>query len=381
MQKKCFNNSLENNGMSSDRRVKIDLSALAGNYASIKKIVNKKDVIAYVKADAYGHGLLKVVATLIDKGVSMFAVASLNELLEIRTLFSDIRVLVGSSYYSEDSLNLIAKHQGEIVVFSESHVELLESISLPCKLNIWLKINTGMNRMGISEHNFNSLLLRLKKCKNVNDADIILMTHFACADDSTPSSAMRQIDRFDQITKGVHLRRSAANSAAILNVPQSYYDIVRPGILLYGISPLAYSSEKFLGFKPVMTVESKVIAINDCEAGEYVGYKEAWRAKNKCKIAIVAFGYADGYPLTINENTSVLIKGHICNIVGRVSMDTLAVYLPNLANITIGDFVQLWGNDISISDIANSAGTIPYELLTRVSKRRIDFIYENKNEK
>ena len=379
MQKKCFNDT--SNNPSSDRRVRINLTALSGNCARIKKIVKESDVIAYVKANAYGHGLLKVVENLIDSGVTMFAVASLHELIEIRSLFFDIKVLVGSSFYSEASLNLIAKHKGEIVVYSEEQVELLESLVLPNKLNIWLKINTGMNRMGVTPRNFNSLLSRLTKCSNINSDNIVLMTHFSCADDLNPSASMQQIDKFDTITKGLPLRRSAANSAAILNLPQSYYDIVRPGILLYGVSPLDYTSENFLGFKPVMTVESRVIAVNNCETRDAIGYKATWVAVSKCKIAIVAFGYADGYPLVIKEHTHVLIKGQRCNIVGRVSMDTMAVDVTNIDAITIGERVQLWGGDISVNDIASSAATIPYELLTRVSDSRTDYIYENKYDK
>ena len=373
MQKQYSNQ--DNTENYSDRRVKIDCVALTHNYNNISKIAANSEVIAYVKGDAYGHGIVGIVSHLRSIGSKMFAVASINELLAIREHFSDVRVLVSSTCFTPHTLDLISRNNGDIVLYHQDHIKLLEEITLPNKLNVWLKFNTGMNRMGINLSDLEQSLIKLQRCNNVYSDDIILMSHFACADDINSSMNEEQLDKFVMGTKNLSLRRTMANSAAIINYPQSHFDIVRPGLILYGISPLINKDDRLDDFKPVMTVEGKVIALNNLHAGDHVGYRASWTSPQDKKIAVISFGYADGYPVSVADGTCVIINEERCPVVGRVSMDTMTVDVSHLATVRLGDGVILWGSSLSVAEVAHAANMIPYELLCHVSRRRTCYIY------
>jgi alanine racemase len=330
------------------------------------------DVIAYVKSDAYGHGLAGVAQTLSSTGCAYFAVASINELIAIRQVNQTARVLVSSSYYAPENLEIIAQYRGDIVVFHEEAVTLLENCSLSSPLSVWLKVNTGMNRMGISPDRFSAILKRLHACRNVAHDALIVMTHFASADDINSPQTAEQIERFDALTAGLPFRRSAANSSAILHFPHSYYDIVRPGLLLYGVSPIEAAHPLTQTLTPVMTVSSRVIAINHVPIGGQVGYKATWTATRPTITAVIAFGYGDGYPLNVKPPVSVVIDGKRCPLIGRISMDTMVADITDCATVTIGSHVELWGEQIPVSEVAEAADTIPYEILTHISTKRAD---------
>jgi alanine racemase len=361
----------------SDRIVKIDCSALTQNFNNIKKIAANSEVIAYVKGDAYGHGIVGIVRHLRSIGMTMFAVASVNELLAIREYFLDVRVLVSSTYCTPQILDIVSRNNGDIVVFHDKHVDVLQEVSLPNKVNVWLKVNTGMNRMGITQSKLKDSLSKLKKCQNVFSDDIILMSHFACADDKNAAMNLQQIEKFIAATENISLRRSMANSAGILNFPASHFDIVRPGLLLYGVSPLNHSDSRLQSFKPVMTVEARVIALNDIPEGESLGYRSSYKAPSDKKIAVVAFGYADGYPVSLKSDAYALINDIKCPVVARVSMDTMMLDVSHLEEVAIGDKVTIWGNGLDVSYIAKAANMISYELLCHVSKRRTCYIYSD----
>ncbi len=361
----------------SDRIVEIDCSALTHNFNNIKKIAKNSEVIAYVKGDAYGHGIVGVVRHLRSIGVTMFAVASVNELLAIREFFLDVRVLVSSTYCTSEILNMVSRNNGDIVVFNEKHVDILQDVSLPNKVNVWLKVNTGMNRMGIAQSKIEDTLNKLRKCQNVFADDIILMSHFACADDKNAKMNLQQIEKFTAATDNISLRRSMANSAGILNFPVSHFDIVRPGLLLYGVSPIINFDSRLKNFKPVMTVEARVIALNDIPEGDTLGYRAAYKAPSDKKIAVVAFGYADGYPVALKDDAYALINDIKCPVVARVSMDTMMLDVSHIEQVAIGDKVTIWGKGLDVSFIAKAANMIPYELLCHVSKRRTFYIYSD----
>lgn len=353
-----------------DRKVTINLSALSYNYNKIINMSSASSCVCFVKADAYGHGLITIVGHLINCGAKIFAVASPIELIEIRKYFTDIRVVVCSSYYNVENLQLISFYHGDVVIFQQEHITLLQQTTLANKLNVWLKINTGMNRMGVLLEDVASSITKLEKCANVT-ASISLMTHFACADDPTSDLTAKQIESFMSITAPYkQYPRCLANSAAILNYRSADAEIIRPGILLYGVSPLKNVTATELGFKPVMTLESKVVALNSCKTDDIIGYGATYKSPTCKKIAIVAIGYADGYPVTLRNNAEVLIGSTKCPIVGRVSMDTIAVDVSSCPNIRLGSRVVLWGDGLAVEKIALAAGTISYELLTRVSGKR-----------
>jgi len=356
----------------SDRQIFISQSALTANYQAITQHVQGSEVIAYIKSDAYGHGLTSVAQTLSAAGCGYFAVASINELIAIRQVNQTARVLVSSSYYSPENLEIIAHYRGDIVVFHEDTVNLLASCQLSYPLSVWLKVNTGMNRMGIMPDHFSATLKRLRTCKNVAEEDLIIMTHFASADHVDSPQTAQQIAQFDTLTAGLPYRRSAANSAAILHFPHSYYDIVRPGLLLYGISPVDRTHPLTQSLTPVMTVSSRVIAINQVDVGGQVGYRATWMATRPTTTAVIAFGYGDGYPLNVKHPASVVIAGKHCPLIGRISMDTMIADITDCADVAVGDQVELWGEQITVSEVAQLAGTIPYEVLTHISTKRAD---------
>lgn len=369
MPKQCFNKAPL---LHSDRQICISQSALMHNYQAISQYVDGCDIIAYIKSDAYGHGLVGVAQTLSSAGCNYFAVASINELIAIRQVNQTARVVVHASYYSPENLEIIARCHGDIVVFHEDAVALLAACRLSRPLSVWLKVNTGMSRMGILPDRFFTILQRLHTCKNVAKDDLIIMTHFASADNVNNPQTAQQIEQFDALTVGLPYRRSAANSAAILHFPHSYYDMVRPGLLVYGISPIRSTHPLTQALTPVMTVSSRVIAINQIEVGGQVGYKATWVAKRLTTAAVIAFGYGDGYPLNVKSPVFVVIAGKRCPLIGRISMDTMVADITDCVGVKVGAYVELWGEQVTVSEVAQAAGTIPYEVLTHISTKRAD---------
>lgn len=353
--------------MSRPTRLVIEPSALLHNLSQIKHLAPGKKIIAMVKANAYGCGV-KEVTPVLDGRIDAFGVACLEEALAIRALGVETQCILFQGVFSSDELLVAAENEFACVLHHPQQVQWLINTPLPKPLKIWVKVNTGMHRLGFKIHELQKVMKALQACFWV-DKEIGLMTHLACADESHRPENQQQISLFQEISIPGFSQRSIANSAAIISFPDSQADVVRPGIMLYGVSPFANQTARDLGLIPVMRFISAISAIHENPSLAQVGYSGTWKSDKPTRIGIVAAGYGDGYPRHISENTPVWVRGREVFIVGRVSMDMLAIDLTNHTDVEIGDPVELWGTHILVERIAKSAGTIGYELLCQISER------------
>jgi alanine racemase len=345
----------------------IEPSALLHNLSRIKHFAPNKKIIAMVKANAYGCGVDEVVPVL-EGQVDAFGVACLEEALAIRKMGSNTQCILFQGVFSPEEYPLVLKHQLITVIHQPHQLEWLLNSPLAEPIKVWVKVNTGMHRLGFNMQELQDVLNALRSCKWVNQ-DIGLMTHLACADEFDRVENLKQLSLFEDIKIKGFAQRSIANSAAIISLPQAHADVIRPGIMLYGVSPFSNQTASDLGLIPVMRFMSAISAIHSIPPNAQVGYGGLWSSKQASVIGVVAAGYGDGYPKHIAENTPVWIKGREVPIVGRVSMDMLTVDLTDHLDIQVGDPVELWGTHILVERIAQSAGTIGYELLCQISER------------
>lgn len=353
--------------MSRPTRIVIDANALVHNVSRIRHLAPQQKLIAMVKANAYGCGLSKVVPVL-ENHVDAFGVACLEEALAVRALGVNTPCILFQGFFNQDELNLASEKQFSCVIHQHQQINLLRNTLLTKPISIWIKVNTGMNRLGFKPDEVPAVLDALSNCDLINK-DIGLMTHLACADEPSRIENQQQISLFQTINlKGIQ-QRSIANSAAIMAFPETHADVVRAGIMLYGVSPFAEQTALHLGLRPVMHLISAISAIHDNSTHVAVGYSGTWSTDKPSKIGIVPVGYGDGYPRHIAQNTPVWINGQEVPIIGRVSMDMLAVDLTNHTTVGIGDAVELWGKHIAVERIAAAAGTIGYELLCQITSR------------
>ena len=341
----------------------ISLSALEHNLAVAKSKAPKSKVMAVVKANGYGHGLLNAAKGL--KAADGFAILGLDEALTLRAAGFKQTILMLEGFFSADELSAISEQSISIVVHSYKQVEMLESANLTAPISIHLKMNAGMNRLGFKPQDFELVLAKLQTCKNV--ADITLMEHFATADESL--GIARPLAVFKQAAQAHQYPHSLANSAALLRFPEANADWVRAGIMLYGTSPIADDSAAKFDLKPVMQLTSEIISVQTLEAGESLGYGHLFTASKKTRIGVVACGYADGYPRHAPNGTPIAVAGTLTQTLGRVSMDMLFEDITNIPEAEIGAYVEMWGNQVSVDDVAHSAETISYELLCAVAPR------------
>lgn len=344
----------------------INLSALRHNLKRARALAPHSRVMAMVKANAYGHGIAAVAGALAD--ADAFGVASLEEALAIRRagLAHPIVLLEGVFDVSEIAA---AAHNGcELVVHDEHQLALVESASAEAALRVWLKVDSGMHRLGFAPANVHAAWQRLNSARSVR-APLRLMTHLACADEPDNAATHRQLEVFAEATAGLRAERSIANSAGLLAWPESHADWVRPGILLYGVSPFAGRRGADEGLIPAMTVKTELIAVKDVARGAAVGYGHTWIAPADTRIGIAAIGYGDGYPRHVPNGTPVLVNGERRALAGRVAMDMIAIDLGRNSNAKVGDPVVLWGPELPVEEIAQAAGTIAYELLCGVTQR------------
>lgn len=322
--------------------------------------------MAVIKANGYGHGLVPVARALADS--DGLAVARLEEGLALRAAGLDKTILLLEGVVGADQLRLAAEQHLELMVHSAEQVDLLEGRAAGPPVTAWIKLDTGMNRLGFRAEQFASAHGRLTRIPNVV-ADPTLVTHLASADDREDPKTDEQLRLFAAVTSGLSGARSIANSAALLAWPASRADWVRPGLMLYGLSPFEGDTGAALGLRPAMTLRTEVIAVKPVRAGETVGYGGTWRASRDTRMAVVAAGYGDGYPRSVPSGTPVLVNGRRAPVIGRVSMDMLTVDVTDLECIAAGDPVVLWGEGLPVEEIAARAGTIPYELVCGVSQR------------
>lgn len=343
---------------------RIDGEALRHNLAAVRKLAPASRVMAVVKANAYGHGLVATAKALAT--ADAFGVARLEEGLALRSAGIVNPVVLLEGVFTREELHLAGRERFELVVHSFQQLELLEQYAGSHRFAVWFKIDTGMNRLGFRLDEFGESWHRLGRCRSVGSTR--LMTHLAAAEEPG-RSAQTQIQQFNALTGSLPLERSIANSAGLIGLPDARADWVRPGLMLYGISPLPDAVAEKLGLRPVMTLTTQLIAVRKVPVGESVGYGGTWRAACDSAIGIAAIGYGDGYPRNMRAGTPILVNEHAAVVVGRVSMDMTAIDVTGLPDVKIGDTVIVWGEGLPAERVAPYADTIPYELVCGISQR------------
>lgn len=350
-------------------RALIDLEALRHNYRLARETTGAK-ALAVVKADAYGHGAVRC-AQALQAEADGFAVACIEEALELRDAGIVGPILLLEGFFEADELSLIERYDLWCVVHSTWQLEAIERASLSRPLTVWLKMDSGMHRVGLHPAEYRDGYQRLMASGKVGK--IVLMSHFARADELDSGSAAEQVAVFEQARAGLAAEVSLRNSPAVLGWPQVPSDWVRPGIMLYGATPFEQPHELAARLKPVMTLESKVISVRELPAGQPVGYGARFVTERPTRVGVVALGYADGYPRHAPTGTPVAIDGQLSRLIGRVSMDMLTVDLTDLPQAGLGSRVEFWGTQVLASEVAIQAGTIPYQIFCNL--RRVPLIY------
>ncbi len=358
--------------MSRATQATIHLDALRHNLARIRQLAPRSRVMAVVKADGYGHGLERVAHAL--EGADAFGVAAIGDAERLRAAGISKRVVLLSGFDEAADLPALQRLGIESVLHHEAQLRLLEldGVSLDAPLRLWLKLDSGMHRLGFPPERLAEVRARLAAMPWVAP-EPVLMTHFARSDEFEAEATREQIARFEAATAGLPGARSLSNSAAVLGWPQAHADWIRPGGALYGISVVEAKTGADFGLRPAMTLTTRLIAVNHVEAGEPVGYGGDWRAPESMRIGIAAIGYGDGYPRHAPPDTRVRVDGRDAGIVGRVSMDLMAIDLRQLPDARVGSAVQLWGDGLPIEAVASAAGTIGYELSCGLT-RRVRFV-------
>ncbi|REL25303.1 alanine racemase [Thalassotalea euphylliae] len=354
----------------------IDLQALAHNVTQIKQLAPDSQILAVLKANAYGHGLERIAEALAEQDVGAFGVARLDEALALRACGVVKPIVLMEGFFSPQELPLLDVNSLHTVIHNQEQLDALLVANLQTPIKVWLKVDTGMHRLGVEPAQFHDFYQALKASPNVQD-DIVLMSHLSCADDVKSDHTPTQLGLFTALTEKLasqqRLQKTLANSAAICAWPATHLDWVRPGLMLYGVSPMLDKTAEQLSIQPVMTLKSSLIAKRFIKKGESVGYGAAWTAEKDTHIGVIAIGYGDGYPRHAPNGTPVLINGRRVPLVGRVSMDMINVDLGGAAqgecHDNIGDIATLWGEGLGIEEIAQWATTIPYELLCNITRR------------
>jgi alanine racemase len=341
----------------------ISATALRHNYWMAKRAAPRSKVFAVVKANGYGHGIERVGRAIPD--ADGFATLEIEGAVALRERSVMAPILLLEGFFAPAELRTIASSGLATVVHHDEQLRMLEADKPQRLLDVWLKVNTGMNRLGFRVEALRGALERLRATGVARS--ITLMTHFAVSE--APDGIAEAMRRFDAVTQGLSLPRSLANTAAIFAHPASHADAVRLGIGLYGATPFADRSAAGLGLKPAMTLSSKLIAIQQLEPGDCIGYGGTFRCDKPMRVGVVACGYADGYPRHAPTGTPVRVAGVRVKTVGRVSMDMLTVDLTAVPEARLGSPVVLWGEGMPVDDVATPAGTVGYELLCAVAPR------------
>lgn len=342
----------------------IHLPSLVHNLNRVRTLAPNSHIMAMIKANAYGHGLIEVGQAL--KTADAFGVAFLEEALELREAQLKTRIVLLEGFFNVSELDAAIHNDCDIVIHHTEQLDILERHRLAKPLNVWLKIDTGMHRLGFDPSLVHTVWKRLSLIPQVK---IFLLSHFIEPDNLSKQTTRRQFELFNHVIEGLSAPRSLANSAGIIAWPETQYEWVRPGITLYGVSPFADKTGLDYDLQPVMTLRSELIAIKSLKKGDTVGYGATWVSPDERKIGTVAIGYGDGYPRHAKNGTPVLVNNKIAPLIGRVSMDMIMVDLQDQPEAKVGDPVVLWGEGLPVEKVAQCSDTIAYELLCKVTSR------------
>lgn len=351
--------------MSRNTIASIDLAAIRHNLKVVRDLVPGSQVASVVKADGYGHGITRVAGALRDS--DLLAVATSGEAAALRNGGWSGRLLMLEGFANTDEFELARFLNAETVVHHRSQLEMLRQRQWTFGNRVWLKLDTGMHRLGFPVEETKAVFTELETI--AGRGAVSLMSHFACADEAGNPKTGLQIECFDEAVSALRADHSLANSAGILNFPQSHREMVRPGILLYGISPDPGHSAVDIGLRPAMTLSCELVAINRCRAGDSIGYGAAYQCPEDMCIGVAAIGYGDGYPRHLRNGTPVLVNGRQAKLAGRVSMDLITIDLRGHDDAKTGDRVVLWGEGLPVESVAPWADAVPYELICGVTGR------------
>jgi alanine racemase len=352
--------------MTRPAKITINIDALKQNYQQVKVLAPYSRILAMVKSNGYGHGITRIAQGLPD--ADAFGVACIEEGMHLRNAGIKNPIVLMEGLFESSEIQLAQQNDFTLVVHHIEQVEMLEKTPAIKPFSIWLKIDTGMHRLGFHPDEAIAAYTRLMQCSTVQKP-IGLMTHFAESDSLERAHTLKQIELFDSTTMSLVGPRSLSNSAGIIAWPSAHGDWVRPGIMLYGVSPFSGHRGVEHHLQPVMSLSSKLIAIHRVSKGERIGYGGTWTSPEDMLIGVVGIGYGDGYPWRAKSGLPVLVNGRPCPLVGRVAMDMLTVDLRTQSDAKVGDTVLLWGPGLPVEVIAEQSGTSAYELLTRITQR------------
>jgi alanine racemase len=351
--------------MSRNTIARIDLAAIQHNLKEVRRLAPRSEVAAVVKADAYGHGLDRVCAAM--KNADILAVATVDEGRRCRESGWMGRLLLLEGPSNAPEFEEMVSLNAEMVVHHETQLQLLRQRRDQVRSALWLKIDSGMHRLGFAPSEAVKVHAELESLRS--DTPTVLMSHFACADEPQNPMTKQQIQKFDACVEGISGPVSLANSAAVLNFVDSHRNYIRPGIMLYGVSPSPRNTALDLRLRCAMTLHCDLIAINHCKAGDVVGYGAAYTCPGNMRIGVAAIGYGDGYPRHARNGTPVLLNGRRAKLVGHVSMDMITVDLRQHEDAKVGDQLTLWGEGLPVEEVAAWCDAIPYQLICGVTAR------------
>ena len=346
---------------------RVDLQALQHNFQLAQSLVPAGHCVAVVKANAYGHGAVPV-AKALESTAAAFGVACIEEADELRRAGISKPILLLEGSFSQEEVARAAEHNYWLMLGNQQQLDGVINALLSQPVTVWLKVDSGMHRLGISPEDVGTYYQQLQASDNVLD-EIVIATHLACGDELDNSFTDQQIKRFMASVAGLNAPLSISNSSGLLAWPEARQQWNRPGYMLYGNTPFVGAHEYADKLRHVMTLSSAVIALRDIGVGESVGYAASWTAERPSKIATIAVGYGDGYPRHAPSGTPVIVNGKRVPLAGRVSMDMITVDVTDLPDVTVGDEVVLWGEELTANEVAEWAGTIGYEVLTRMPLR------------
>lgn len=350
----------------------VSLANIRANYALAARLAPDSQVLAVIKANAYGHGAARVAVAL--DTADAFGVASVAEAIVLRDAGITQPIVLLGGVFEPAEIHEVEVYGLQTVIHSSAQLEWFLSRKSAARLVIWLKMDIGMHRLGFTPQEYTAAWQRLSDSGQVQE--LVLMSHFPCADHGDDTLTKSQVQVFNEGVAGLNGQKSMANSAALIRYPESRYNWVRPGIMLYGANPFPDQNLLGINLEPAMTLRSRLVSVRELAAGESVGYGQRWRTTVPIRLGTVAVGYGDGYPRHAVDGTPVLVRGKRCRLVGRVSMDFITVDLSEAPDSRVDDEVILWGDSLPVEQVAEFAGTISYDLLTGVTQR-VKYLYSD----